>query len=352
MLYFLAELLQSSFGPLRLFQSHAVLIALALYCGFLITVFFLPKTFPHLPMDRGREFTLNPDAAAGKPTGAGVVFISIFVLLVFLFIFPSPAQIFTLGLTWLVMISGYLDDRSKVSWSEYRKAIIDFVLSLITAGGLFFLYFNQKVFYWLPFTTTLVEIHPITYFIVSVTLLWVSINTTNCSDGIDGLSAVLVLIALFSLGVVFYFIIGHVDVAHYLLVPHLKEGARWAVLIFGLAGVLMGYLWHNAFPGKVMMGDAGSRALGFFIGILIIIAGNPFLFLITSTILFVNGGTGLFKVALLRFFKIRIFKTVRFPLHDHMRKNLAWSPTQVLIKFVILQLLITIALLGVLFKIR
>ena len=81
-------------------------------------------------------------------------------------------------------------------------------------------------------------------------------------------------------------------------------------------------------------------------------ADAGFLFLATSSIIFVNGGVGLLKVALKRFFHISIFETVRFPLHDHMRKNKGWSPTQVLIKFMIIQLLITVAMLGIFFKIR
>jgi len=123
-------------------------------------------------------------------------------------------------------------------------------------------------------------------------------------------------------------------------------------MLFALAGVLMGYLWHNAFPSKCLMGDAGSRALGFFIGVAVMVSGNPFLILATSFIIFINGGMGLIKVFLLRFFKIKIFENIRFPLHDHMRKNHGWSPTQVLIKFMIAQMLITSALIGLLFKIR
>ncbi len=101
-----------------------------------------------------------------------------------------------------------------------------------------------------------------------------------------------------------------------------------------------------------MMGDAGSRALGFFIGICVILSGNPFLLLMTSGMILINGGTGLLKVALLRFFKIKILHNIRFPLHDHMRKSRSWSPTQVLLKFMILQMLITLAVVGLLFKIR
>ena len=99
------------------------------------------------------------------------------------------------------------------------------------------------------------------------------------------------------------------------------------------------------------MGDAGSRALGSFIGVCVILSGNPFLIFATSSIIFVNGGMGLLKVALLRFFKIHIFSNIRFPLHDHMRQKRNWSATQVLVKFMILQILITVAVIGLLFKV-
>ena len=82
------------------------------------------------------------------------------------------------------------------------------------------------------------------------------------------------------------------------------------------------------------------------------ISGNPFIVLATSSIILINGGMGLLKVFLLRFFKIKIFETIRFPLHDHMRKNRGWSPTQVLLKFMILQLLITCAIMGIFLKVR
>ena len=182
--------------------------------------------------------------------------------------------------------------------------------------------------------------------------MWTSINTTNCTDGVDGLSSMLILVALITLGCVFYFVLGHKDLAAYLLVPHLSSGANWGVLSFGMAGVLMGYLWHNAYPSNVMMGDAGSRALGFFLGACVMVSGNPFLILAVSSIILVNGGMGLVKVALLRFFKISIFKDIRFPLHDHMRKTRGWSATQVVIKFLIMQLLFTVMLLGIFLKIR
>ncbi|HKL86247.1 MAG TPA: phospho-N-acetylmuramoyl-pentapeptide-transferase [Treponemataceae bacterium] len=352
MLYYIASFLQQSFGPFRLLQSYAVLIIIALYTGFFFTMLLLPKSYRFLPKDRGREFSINAEAAMGKPTGSGVVFISIFVFISFLCVPLTQLQNIILICTWIVMLTGYLDDRSINSWGEYLKGALDLTISIGASLIILYLGFKGDVHYWLPFTARQIAIHPAIFVAISSLVLWISINTTNCTDGVDGLSGTLVLIALISLGIIFYFLIGHSRIASYLLIPHLADGASWAVIIFGLSGVLMGYLWHNAFPSKVLMGDAGSRALGFFIGVCVIISGNPFLLLLTSGMILINGGTGLLKVALLRFFKIRILHTIRFPLHDHMRKNLSWSPTQVLLKFMIMQFLITLAVFGMFFKIR
>lgn len=356
MLYYIGSLFVNSFGPARLLQSYTILIGLSLFVGFALTYFILPKCFRFLPSDRGREFTLTAEAAKGKPTGGGVVFITIFVLTVVIFVPLDLLQLSILILTWLTMLTGFLDDRSITSWGEYLKGALDLVICVAASFILYFL--NEKVTngqpiqFWLPFVTKPVTIAPWLFISISTVLLWMSINTTNCTDGVDGLSSTLVLIGLITMGIIFYFILGHKEISAYLLVPHLKDGATWGLMCFTLSGVLMGYLWHNAFPSKVLMGDAGSRALGFFIGICVIVSGNPFLIIATSSIIFINGGMGLIKVFLLRFFKIHVFKNIRFPLHDHMRKSREWSPTQVLIKFMILQVLITIALLGIIFKIR
>ena len=92
--------------------------------------------------------------------------------------------------------------------------------------------------------------------------------------------------------------------------------------------------------------------MGLLIGILVMAAGNPFLILVVAGIVLVNGATGLLKVTLLRFFKIKIFQSIRYPLHDHVRHTLGWSNTQVLVRFVLLQAVGTPILLILLFKVR
>lgn len=356
MLYYLGGFLTDYFGPARLLQSYTILIALALYTGFLVVRYSLPSFYNVLPHDRGREFTVNAEAAKGKPTGAGVVWVSTFVILSMIFVPLDWIKCSVLILTWLMMLTGYLDDHSVNSWGEYRKALLDLFLAVVASVLLAFYLTksseNSRIYFWIPFFTHEIEIAPWLFVIISTVIIWASINTTNCTDGVDGLSSTLVLVALLTMGMIFYFILGHKDIAAYLLVPHISDGASWAVMTFALSGVLMGYLWHNAFPSNVLMGDAGSRALGFYIGVCVMVTRNPFIILATSSLIFINGGLGLVKVFLKRFFKISIFTNIRFPLHDHMRKNHGWSPTQVLLKFLIIQILITVAVLGIIFKVR
>lgn len=358
MLYYLGELITTTteFGPARLLTSYSILIALALYTGFILVRYGLPAFYKFLPHDRGREFTKDAELAKGKPTGAGIFWISAFVILSLVFVPLDWIKTSIIVLTWLMMLTGYLDDNSVSSWGEYKKAILDLIIA-VAASVLLGFYLrtqneNNQIIFWIPFIKNNIVVTPWLFICISTVIIWASVNTTNCTDGVDGLSGTLVLVALLTTGIIFYAILGHKDIAEYLMVPHFKDGASWAVMIFTLVGVLMGYLWHNAFPSHVLMGDAGSRALGFFLGICVMLSGNPFIILGTSSIMLLDGGMGLIKVFLLRFFKISIFKNIRFPLHDHMKVNHGWSPTQVLVKFLILQLLITVAVCGILFKVR
>ena len=171
MLYNLAQYLVPIFGPARLLQSNAVLICLALYAGFFLTSLLLPKFYKWLPCDRGREFTIHAEAAKGKPTGAGVVFISFFVIIALVFAPVNALQVAIIILTWLTMLTGFLDDRSIKSWGEYRKAALDLLLCLAATAAMLFLRkggINQEILFWLPFASKQIAVHPVVFAIVSL----------------------------------------------------------------------------------------------------------------------------------------------------------------------------------------
>lgn len=319
---------------------------------------------------------MQAEGAKGKPTGGGVICVSLLIPVLFL-VLPMSLPIWQIvGCLWLVMITGYLDDKSLTPWGEYRKGILDLGVAGMTSLAMCQ---GKAMTIWLPLYKDELVVSPWLYVPVAAVILWVTINATNCSDGVDGLAGSLTLLSLFYLGCFLYVVVGHRDFAAYLLLPHNPDGAKWAVLIFASAGVLIGYLWHNASPSAVLMGDAGSRFLGLLVGVAVLAAGNPLLVLVVAPVALVNGGTGLVKVVLLRVFRklgvdvrapvqaqdgdgqlnandthvfVQLLHRFRFPLHDHCRKEMDWSNAQVLMRFFLLQTLLTPILLGVFVKVR
>ena len=371
MLYYLAPWLSHVWGPLRLVGSHMVLIGIGSVLAGFLAWRYLWRWRHLLPRDRGRAFTPAPSAAAGKPTGAGALMVLLLVPVLLLTVPLSLKTIEVAGCLILAMLTGYFDDRSAVPWGEFRKGMLDLVVAVLTAMALCQ---GQSMPLWLPLVKQSLALPPFWFVVMGSVLLWIAMNATNCSDGVDGLAGSLTLLSFFYLGALLYGVIGHVGVSSYLLVPHNPEGAVWAIMVLASAGGLAGYLWHNAEPSRMLMGDAGSRYLGLLVGVAVLAAGNPFLILVVAPVVLVNGGTGLVKVALLRAFRrlgfetsptpadggngrkpvavVRILHKVRFPLHDHCRKNLGWSPAQVLLRFVLLQAFLTPLLLVLLLKVR
>ncbi len=349
MIPWLGEMLLPLYGPFRLLGSRVFLIGLGASAAAVLTWLLLPRLWHMLPSDQVRAHAVGAQESAGKPVGAGLIFTSLYVVVCLLSIPFSLRTGEVLGCMVLAMLEGFLDDRSKGGWPEYRLAAADFCISLLGALALSQL---RPVEVWLPVVKAPFMVSPWVWIPAAAALIWLAINATNCTDGVDGLSGSLSLIALFYLGVILYAIVGQPDVARYLQVPHSSNAVIFAMLAFPMAGCLAGYLWYNAHPSTVLMGDAGSRPIGFLLGILVLATGNPVLILVVAGVVLANGATGLLKVSLMRFFRIGIFTGVRYPLHDHARQNLGWSNSQVLLRFVLLQAIGTPLLLLLVLKIR
>ena len=92
------------------------------------------------------------------------------------------------------------------------------------------------------------------------------------------------------------------------------------------------------------MGGAGSRAIGLFIAFAFLKLHHPLLYIPMALMLIIDGGLGLVKVSFMRFLHINIFKKLRTPVHDHMRKNRDWSDSQVVFRFTIIQVVICLGI--------
>ena len=383
MLYYLSSYLTEFWGPFRLLQSHVFLLAFGTVLAGLLTLFLLPKFFRFLPSDHGKAI-LGKDGmvSKGKPTGGGF-FVTLLALPVILLVMPLRLpDLGVIGCLYLSMLFGYLDDRSNLPWGELKKGLLDVIVSVGAAACIFWGYAEgtgdwMTLQVWLPFVKGMVGIPWWLYILAAGFMLWFVMNATNCSDGVDGLAGTLTLVTIVVLAGLLYGVIGNLNLAQYFRIfdpqvaresgeivafggTHARMAARWSVTLMTVGGSVAGYLWWNAEPSKVLMGDAGSRFLGLLVGVGVLVTGNPLLVFAMAPVILVNGGGGLGKLVLLRVAKKvgfdigedNVIRKIRFPLHDHCKKNLGWSNAQVLMRFVLLQLIVMPILLILLIKIR
>lgn len=300
--------------------------------AFAATCLTMYKGMDLLPKDQGRDFAVDGKKSAGKPRGAGFLFVLVFIGAALLFAKPGREAFIYLILVGAAMLTGFLDDCAKTPWGEYKKGILDLIIAVMTAVT--FLNFNSSDVTFL-LTGKTMTLPPVLFGVLAVVLVWVSINVTNCSDGVDGLSGTLTIITLMTIFLV-----------DTLLADGKKtDGFSYLILLFCVC--ILGYLWYNATPSRLLMGDAGSRAMGLFISIAVLKTGSPFLYIPVALVLILDGGLGLVKVSLLRFLKIRILTKVRTPLHDQARKVWEWSNTQTVFRFAIIQIMLCAAVIYI-----
>ena len=292
--------------------------------AFVATVAALAKLSPYLPKDAGREFAHDGNLSAGKPRGAGIIFVLVFVVTSMLFVPMDRETSVYLILVVICMFTGFLDDASRMPWGQFRKGFLDLCVAALTAWN--FMKFNSTDVELALFHVGF-SMPGWLFAVLAVILVWVSVNVTNCADGVDGLSGTLTIITIMTV---------------YVVDRMLNVSQDFSYLILLLAVCILGYLWYNATPSRLMMGDAGSRAMGLFISIAILKTGRPFLYIPVALVLILDGGLGLVKWSLLRV-KIRVLKKVRTPLHDHVRKVWGWSNTQTVFRYAIIQIIVAVA---------
>ena len=161
-------------------------------------------------------------------------------------------------------------------------------------------------------------------------------NAVNLTDGLDGLAIGCVLITTTVLGVVAY-LAGHLEFANYLRISHVTGAGELAVFCAALAGGSLVFLWHNAAPAEIYMGDVGALGLGGALGAVACLMHQPFLLAIVGGVFVVEAVSVMLQVA---YFKRtggkRLF--LMTPIHHHFQKK-GWPATKVVARFWILSLL-------------
>ncbi|PAZ00119.1 MAG: phospho-N-acetylmuramoyl-pentapeptide-transferase [Spartobacteria bacterium AMD-G4] len=286
----------------------------------------------------------------GTPTMGGILLIGSVVISTLLWAKPENPFV------WLVLFSavflggiGFYDDWLKVTKksSDGISSRLKFALQSLLAG-IFTLYFltnpklaatAQQLF--IPFLKEplLLGMGALTFIFYLLVIVGTS-NAVNLTDGLDGLATGCTATVAATYAVLVY-VAGNFKAASYLQVPFVPYAGELAVLCVALLGACLGFLWWNAYPARVFMGDTGSLAIGGMLGAVAICCKQELLLVIVGGVFVMEAMSVILQVASFKTTGRRIFKMS--PIHHHFELS-GWKENTVIVRFWILSVLF--ALLG------
>ncbi len=286
----------------------------------------------------------------GTPTMGGVLLIGTVVVSTLLWAKPENPFV------WLVLFStvfmggiGLYDDWLKVSKksSDGISSRMKFALQCLLAGIFtVFLLLNPKVStiaqqLYFPFIKDpLLPSMGLFSFIFFLLVIVGTSNAVNLTDGLDGLATGCTATVAATYAVLVY-VAGNIKAASYLQIPYVAYSGELAVLCIALLGACLGFLWWNAHPARVFMGDTGSLAIGGMLGSVAICCKQEILLVIVGGVFVIEAMSVILQVASFKLTGRRIFKMS--PIHHHFELS-GWKENTVIVRFWILSVLF--ALLG------
>ena len=368
MLYYLFyEQLFPYFTPFRVFRYLTFRTAFASISALLICLWLGPWLIARL-----REFQIGQyireegpqshQAKAGTPTMGGIL-IHVAILVPTLLWMDLKNS-----LVWMAILAtlgfgfvGFLDDYFKMVQRQNRglsgktKLYLQILISFLVGIGLLMLtaYGSYSTHLSVPFFkqfTPDLLIHslmgnPYTYpvafiffFLFVILVIVGASNAVNLTDGLDGLAVGCTIIAAGALTVLTY-LTGHAVFARYLEIQYIPQVAELTVFCGAMAGACLGFLWYNAHPAEVFMGDVGSLALGGGIGTVAVIIKQEILLLSIGGVFVAEAISVILQVASFQLRGKRIFRMA--PLHHHFEMK-GWSESKVIIRFWIAALVLAL----------
>ena len=348
----------------------------ALLVAFLVGPFIL-RRLQKLMVHQGiREGT--PDSHANKgatPTMGGLIILAVTLIPTLLWAKLDNRYILLalLVTTWMGVI-GFVDDYLKLKQKrEGRKneGLVERykLVGQITIGLFLGWYLWQHPLSTLPGASTTLPFYkyvlivPATagfaflYVLFTTFILTGTSNAVNLTDGLDGLASGLTAIAALTFGI-FAYVIGNFKTADYLQVFYMRGAGELTVFCMAIAGACIGFLWYNAHPAQVFMGDTGALALGGALGVIAILLKSEFLLLFVGAVFMMETLSVILQRTVFKFRRNRhgvdyakahrVF--LRAPLHHHFEMK-GWKETQVVVRFWILGILSAFVALSTL-KIR
>ncbi len=280
----------------------------------------------------------------GTPTMGGILLlISVFISTLLWTRFDQLFVIVGLALMFCFGAIGFLDDYRKVILRDAKglRARFKFPLQLVFAIIVSLVLFdgiglNRELS--LPFVKTFSPDLGWWYYPFAVIVIVGASNAVNLTDGLDGLVSVPSIVAFFAFGVLAY-IAGHARIASYLVVPVVPGSGELTVLCGAIVGACIGFLWYNAHPASIFMGDVGSLPIGAVLGYVAIVTKNELLLLLIGGIFVLETVSVITQVVSFKLTGKRIFKMA--PLHHHFELK-GWAESKVIVRFWIIAFILAI----------
>lgn len=311
--------------------------------------------------------TGNHATKAGTPTMGGIIILLSVIVPTLLWANMSNAFVWTIiAITlWLGSV-GFLDDYLKVVRKLPKgliaryKLVGQIAIGLAVGSAIYFFpelysttYAQVKTLTTVPFAKHVNFDWGIFYIPMVIFVLTATSNAVNLTDGLDGLAIGTVGIAALALALIAY-VSGNAVFAQYLTIMHLRGADELTIFASALVGAALGFLWFNAYPAQVFMGDTGSLALGGAIGGLCVLIKKEFLLPILGGIFFAETLSVIIQVAYFKYTKHRYGQGRRIfrmaPLHHHFERC-GWHEAKVVMRFYIIAIILAIVTMAT-FKVR
>ena len=358
MLYHLLYPLHEYMSVLNVFRYITFRAAYAMVTALLICFVFGPM-FIRFLQKRGVHETISDDGPKthetkkGTPTMGGLLILTaIFVPTLLWCNLKNPfVQIVLVTTLWMGLI-GFIDDYLGVVKKRPKGLVGRYKLTGQITFGLvlgLFLYFNPLLadagtLTAIPFMKGLfVNFGPF-YVILVMLVLTATSNSVNLTDGVDGLAIGLCAFCFFAFAGLAY-VTGHSVFSDYLNILYLQGAGELAIYCMAVVGASLGFLWFNANPAQVFMGDTGSLALGGALGVTAVLLKREFLLIVIGGIFVAEAMSVILQVLSYKIRKKRILKMA--PLHHHFELS-GWSEQKIVTRFWIIATLLALLSLSTL----
>lgn len=348
MLYVIAEQLDFP-GILNLIRYISFRAGAASATALLIGLLFGPAFIRWLRRKQGKGQPIRADgpqshlAKRGTPTMGGLlILISVAVSVLLWMDLTNPYVWACLLVTGGFGLIGFLDDYDKVKKAHHAglsgkmRLALEFVIAGLASWLMLRVSGTQL---YIPFVQGPVADIGWLYILFGAFVIVAFGNAVNLTDGLDGLATMPVIIAAMAFTLIAY-LVGNVKFAEYLGIPHVPGAGDLTVLLLAVIGAGLAFLWFNAPPAAVFMGDTGSLALGGALGAVAVATHHEFVLAIIGGLFVLEAVSVIVQVFWFKRFGKRVFRMA--PIHHHF-EHLGWSEPTVVIRFWIIAFVLALA---------